>query len=215
MPLLEKSKIVFIGDSITDTGRKEDRQGIGYGYVRLLHDYLMTEFPNSSPEIINRGTNGNRITDLAARWNPDVIDLHPDFVSISIGINDVWRQLDHPEMKQVYPDIFHEIYRQLLDLLKSSGAIPILMEPTIIEEDPGSPGNQKLKPYVDIVRQLAVQYDGFLVPTHQKFIAFLTGNHKEKLTTDGVHMTSLGNMLMAKTWLQSVLEQQEECRCSK
>ncbi|SDM90301.1 SGNH/GDSL hydrolase family protein [Sediminibacillus halophilus] len=206
MPVLEKSKIVFIGDSTTDTGRREDRQGIGYGYVRLLRDYLLTEFHDSSPEIINMGTNGNRITDLAARWKRDVIEQEPDFVSISIGINDVWRQLDQPEMEQVYPDRFHEIYRQLLDLLKSSAVIPILMEPTIIEEHPGSLGNQKLKPYVEITRQLAVQYDGFLVPTHQKFTAFLIGNHKERLTTDGVHMTSLGNMLMAKTWLQAVVE---------
>ncbi len=214
--MLGKSKIVFIGDSITDSGRQEDSQGIGYGYVRLIHDYLMTELNNSSPEIVNRGMNGNRITDLASRWKRDVIDQHPDFLSISIGINDVWRQLDHPAKEQVYPDRFHDIYRQLLDSLKPSRTIPILMEPTIIEEDPDSPGNQKLKPYVEIVRRLARQYDGVLVPTHHKFTAFLTSNSKEKLTTDGVHMTSLGNMLMAKTWLQTVLKQlQEEDRCSK
>jgi acyl-CoA thioesterase-1 len=42
------------------------------------------------------------VTDLVERWERDVISLNPDIVSISIGINDVWRQLDSPEIEQVF-----------------------------------------------------------------------------------------------------------------
>lgn len=93
------------------------------------------------------------------------------------------------------------MYRALLD--QSSGIRLILMEPTIIEEDPQSKGNQMLKPYVDIVRKLAEDCGAVLVPVHQAFTGYLREGSEYKLTTDGVYMTSIGNMLMAQTWLTS------------
>ncbi|MBS4200432.1 SGNH/GDSL hydrolase family protein [Bacillus sp. FJAT-49732] len=196
----DKARILFIGDSITEWGRNEDPEGIGIGYVRIIHDYLLTAFPSKELEIINKGIGGNRATDLQDRWEKDVLDLHPDYVSVSIGINDVWRQLDNPDMVQVYPEQFEEI---LAGLLEKTNAQLILMEPTIIEEDIHSEGNQKLIPYVEIVRKLAKNFDAILVPTHQDFIDYLKTGATYKLTTDGVHMNSAGNMLMAKSWLEA------------
>jgi len=39
---------------------------------------------------INRGIRGNRVLDLAKRWQADVLDLKPDVLSILIGINDTF-----------------------------------------------------------------------------------------------------------------------------
>ncbi|MCR2823022.1 SGNH/GDSL hydrolase family protein [Lederbergia panacisoli] len=196
----DKARILFIGDSITEWGRNEDPEGIGYGYVRILHDYLVTTFPEKKLEIINKGIGGNRATDLKNRWEDDVLALNPDYVSVSIGINDVWRQLDNPDMEQVYPEQFEEI---LTGLLEKTNAQLILMEPTVIEEDVNSEGNQKLVPYVEIVRALAKKFNAILVPTHQDFIDYLKSGTAYKLTTDGVHMNSAGNMLMARSWLNA------------
>jgi len=196
----EKARILFIGDSITDSGRNEDPEGIGYGYVRILHDYLVTAFPSKELEIINQGIGGNRATDLQDRWDKDVLALNPDYVSVSIGINDVWRQLDNPGMVQVYPEQFEEI---LTRLIEKTNAQLILMEPTVIEEDVRSEGNQKLVPYVEIVRKLAKKFDAILVPTHKDFIDYIKTDTTYKLTTDGVHMNSAGNMLMARSWLEA------------
>ena len=80
------------------------------------------------------------------------------------------------------------------------------MEPTVIQEDPESIGNQKLKDYVDIVRKLAKEYNGILVPTHESFLNYLNQKPTYPLTTDGVHMNSAGNMLMATTWLKACKE---------
>ncbi|QCK83060.1 hypothetical protein E5Z46_13115 [Geobacillus kaustophilus NBRC 102445] len=90
-----EGRIVFIGDSITESGRWRDPEQIGYGYVRLIRDYLITAYPHRSFDVVNRGVSGNRIPDLLARWERDVIDLQPDIVSISIGINDV-SHISHP-----------------------------------------------------------------------------------------------------------------------
>ncbi|MEH7255529.1 SGNH/GDSL hydrolase family protein [Neobacillus niacini] len=198
-----KQRIVFIGDSITWWGISEG-DDIGTGYVHLLHDYLKVSYPKRDFEIINKGISGNRVTDLADRWERDVITLNPDVISISIGINDVWRQVDSPEIDQVYPEQFEEIYESLLtSITAKTKASIVLMEPTVIEEDVQSLGNKLLIPYVETVHRLADKYNAIIVPTHQAFIEFLESSNDQPLTIDGVHMNSMGNMLMAKTWVQA------------
>ncbi|MFC2947757.1 SGNH/GDSL hydrolase family protein [Virgibacillus sediminis] len=200
-------RVVFIGDSITDAGRRTDPDQIGTGYVQLVHDYLLTSYPDKDWEILNRGVGGDRIIDLRERWQEDVLDLKPDVLSISIGINDVWRQLDEPNIEHVTPEQFEQIYGELLGKVKEeTDAKIILMEPTVIEEDPFATGNEKLKPYVDAVQRTAEKFDTVLVPTHDAFIHYLGAENGEKLTTDGVHMNQLGNMLMATTWIKAVKE---------
>src|SRR5690606_21645652 len=140
---------------------------------------------------------GNRIIDLYNRWNEDVLSQKADWISISIGVNDVWRQLDKPEIEQVFPDKFESIYRKLLDSIQQSiNSKVIMMEPTIIGEDIDSEGNKRLKSYVGIIKQLCSEYNTIHVPMHQAFITFLKQNSNKKLTIDGVHMNSLGRMLM-------------------
>ncbi|GGM39702.1 lipase [Paraliobacillus quinghaiensis] len=205
MRFKEKDKIILIGDSITDAGRRRDPDQIGEGYFQLLRDYYVTTYPKMKLNFINKGTDGNRVCDLQDRWTEDIIDQQPDWISISIGINDVWRRLDNPDIEQIYPEDFLSIYTELLIRVKEeTNAQIILMEPTIIEENIESKGNQLLVPYVNIVQDLAKQFDTVLVPTHQVFRKFLEVNPGYSVTTDGVHMTSTGNMLLMKTWIKAI-----------
>ncbi|PPA70369.1 SGNH/GDSL hydrolase family protein [Jeotgalibacillus proteolyticus] len=190
-------KVVLIGDSITDAGRREDPNGIGTGYVKHLYEELFKN--NKDWELINKGVSGDRVTDLEARWEEDVLKLNPDVLSISIGINDVWYQIDHPEMEQVTPDQFEAVYRSLLDKVPASTQL-ILMEPTIIEEHLGSLGNQGLVEYAEIVRFLAEEKGAILVQNYAVFMGTLANGNHPPLTTDGVHMTDAGSRLMADTW---------------
>ncbi|SEO59841.1 Lysophospholipase L1 [Amphibacillus marinus] len=203
---MERERYLFIGDSITEWGRFEDEEGLGNNYVRNIRDHLALEKPNQIPEIINRGIGGNRVTDLVARWQTDVIELAPNQLSISIGINDVWRQIDDSNIDQVMPEQFEELYRDLIK--QTNEKLPntriILMEPTVIEEQRDSKGNQLLKPYVEIVNKLAKEFRLTIVPTHQAFIDYLSKVPDCPLTIDGVHMSSTGNALMAKTWLDTI-----------
>jgi acyl-CoA thioesterase-1 len=205
MPFKAKDKIVFIGDSITDKGRKKDPLKLGSGYVRILHDYLTVQYPELSLKVINEGVSGNRVIDLEKRWRMDVLDHRPQWISISIGINDVWRQLDSPDAEQVYPDRFETVYRNLLkQTLELTNCRVILMQPTVIKEYTDSTGNCLLKPYVNIVDRLADEFNAVLVPTHQSFIEFIQCETGKDLTTDGVHMTTLGDTLMSSTWIKAL-----------
>ncbi|WP_226670391.1 SGNH/GDSL hydrolase family protein [Metabacillus litoralis] len=202
---MNKKRVLFIGDSITEWGRYEDQENIGTGYVRLIHDYFVTSYPSTQFEFINRGVGGDRISDLQARWQDDAIEIDPDYISISIGINDVWRQIDNPDLDQISPERFQEIYEELLSLVKSkTKATVILMEPTIIEEDTQAPGNQMLIEYLKVIYEVAKKFEVIVVPTHKAFIKYLESGNEYKLTIDGVHMNSAGNMLMAKTWINEV-----------
>jgi acyl-CoA thioesterase I len=189
-------KIIFIGDSITASGKNTDPERLGNGYVRMIKEVLP-----ENVKVLNKGVNGHRVTDLAFRWERDVINLEPDVVSVSIGINDVWRQLDSPDLNQVDVQRFEEVYRDLLSQLSRSTRL-VLMEPTIIEENLESEGNEMLISYVEAVRKLAVEFDAVLVPTYDVFIKHLKEHPEITLTTDGVHMKRKGNELMAQAWLK-------------
>ena len=112
MKIAANSKPVMIGDSITDCDRARP---IGEGgmmrwaRVASLVDALLktacTEpaevaVPTTNIRIINMGISGNTVRDLQARWQTDVLDLQPDWLSIMIGINDVWRQFDSPLQRE-------------------------------------------------------------------------------------------------------------------
>ncbi|GAB3796568.1 SGNH/GDSL hydrolase family protein [Virgibacillus kimchii] len=198
-------KIVFIGDSITEDERFQDADGLGSGYVRHIHDFFALRHPELSLQIVNKGISGNRVTDLQDRWEKDVMDEDPEWLSVSIGINDVWRQLDQPNIEQVSPAAFMDIYRDLLKRVKeNTQAKLIILEPTIIEENEHAEGNKLLKEYVAITSMLSKEFDAVLVPMHHRFMEYIKKFPDNKLTTDGVHMNSLGRMLMTMIWLESL-----------
>jgi acyl-CoA thioesterase-1 len=195
-------KILLIGDSITDCGRREDPDELGDGYVRVIADYCNVHYPESKLQIVNRGIGGDRVIELLERWERDVINEQPDWVSISIGINDVWRQIDHLD-RPVEIEEFTTTYDQLVKQTKQqTKAKLILLETTVIDEDLSSVGNQLLGRYNEFIRQLAAKHEAVLVPMNLAFKEYLQKPSRAKLTTDGVHMNSTGNLLMATTWLK-------------
>lgn len=189
--------LLFVGDSITEWGRHEDTRGIGSGYVNDLYKNFFSHYPDWT--VLNRGVWDDRIDDLEKRWDQDVLSIEPDVLSISIGVNEAWHQIDKPEKSQIKPDQFEAIYHRILQKLHPATVL-ILMEPTIIEENPLSKGNQLLLEYVEIVRRLAGQYDAILVPAHDVFIRTLQEDNHSVLTTDGVHLTDEGKKLLADAW---------------
>ena len=197
-------KLLFIGDSITDCGRRQDADGLGNGYVRLIRDYLCANNPAESPVVVNRGVGGNKVTDLAERWETDVLAEKPDCLSVKIGINDVWHGLSDPS-RAVPLEVFVQTYTDLLEKVKSvlSGCKIVLCEPSVISPPAPDGGNIALKPYVQAVGDLAKRFEAeALVPLHGAFLEAQETRPDIVWTTDGVHPTSAGHMLIALTWLR-------------
>lgn len=197
--------VLFIGDSITDAGRGDDPNGLGYGYVSIIAALTTAAYPERRIRFINKGVSGNRVVELRERWQRDVIDLKPDWVSISIGINDVWRRFDGRPHLAVPLNDFISIYRTLIeDTLRLTRANLILMETSVIGEDLENRPNRVLSPYNEAIRGFARNYDAILVPVNRAFRRAILSRPGFKWTLDGVHPNPYGHMLIALTWLKSL-----------
>ena len=92
MILGKNDKLLFIGDSISDYDRARPvGEGLfkawGTSYVADVGSLLCCMYPELNLRIVNMGISGNQIRDLDRRWQTDVLDLKPDFVSRRI---DAW-----------------------------------------------------------------------------------------------------------------------------
>jgi lysophospholipase L1-like esterase len=129
-----QQKIVLIGDSITDCGRRsEPFAPYGAGYVNFVRALLLARYPELGLEVVNRGIGGNTVRDLAQRWEEDVIAEQPDWLSVKIGINDVWRTMTGRQAEAVPLEEYRATYRALLERTRrETRARLILMEPYVI-----------------------------------------------------------------------------------
>ena len=110
---------LFQGDSITDASRVRDwDMSLGSGYATTIASIIGTKY-SGKLNFINRGISGNRIVDLYARIKSDIINLKPDYLSILIGINDVWHELSYQngvkaeKFEKVYSMLIEEIFEEL------------------------------------------------------------------------------------------------------
>ena len=202
------SKLLFIGDSITDCGRERpvaEGSGLGNGYVSLINALLGATCPQHALRIFNLGTSGNTVRDLAARWQTDVLDLKPDWLSIMIGINDVWRQFDSPLRTETHvtPGEYRETLGRLIQRTEPQLKGLILMTPYFIDLNQGDPMRAMMDRYSDVVRQLADEHAAVFVDTQAAFDAFLKTEHPMTLALDRVHPNQTGHMLIARAFLDA------------
>ena len=139
--LFEKNDtVLFIGDSISDYDRARPvGEGLfnawGQSYVACAGALLGCMYPELGLRVINMGISGNQVRDLKDRWQTDVFDLKPDWVSVLIGINDVWRQFDSPQMPETHvsPEEFEQTYEELIRETLPRVKGMILMTPYYME----------------------------------------------------------------------------------
>lgn len=194
------SRVVLIGDSITDAGRLADGElGLGHGYAARVAGRC----GRRGVEVLNRGVSGHRVVDLQARWDDDVLALAPDLVSIMVGVNDTWRRYDAGDATGA--EAFEVGYRDLLDRTRAGvpHAAIVLVEPFLVpvrEEQWG--WREDLDPKIQVVRRLAAAYGVPLVATDGPFAQAVatSGLGPQAWAYDGVHPTAAGHDLLADLW---------------
>lgn len=210
MKIQPDSKLLMIGDSITDCGRArplaDTPDALGTGYVSLINACLTAVMPQSRIQIINMGVSGDTVRDLAARWERDVLAHRPDWLSIMIGINDVWRQFD--TWPQTEPTIDLEEYRQtlakLIQTIRPTLQGLVLMTPYVIEPDRADPMRAKMDEYGAVVAELAGRYTAVFVDTQAAFDTVLTDFEPQSLAADRIHPNLAGHMILARAFLQAI-----------
>lgn len=190
--------VLFIGDSITDAGRRDDPDGLGFGYVRRVAEALALR--GDHRRIVNRGIGGDRIGDLAERWQTDVLDLAPSVLSVYIGVNDTWRRYDSGMPTAAAH--FESVYRGLLEEARAAFAPRlVLVEPYLV---PVAAEQREwlddLRGKRDAVASLATEFGAAFVPLHRILTVAAAHHGAAEIAADGVHPTALGAELIAESW---------------
>lgn len=211
--------ILFFGDSITDAGRNRDgslhMSTLGWGFVRVIADRLQGKEPEKY-EIINRGISGNRIVDLYARIKSDVWNLKPDVLSILIGINDIWHEINYGNGVEL--ERFENVYRMMLaDTIKVLPRTKIILcEPFVLA---GSATNAteeiperyerfcQVYQYAEVVKKLAEEFNLPFLPLQEKFTRAAQKSKAEYYLVDGVHPHVAGANLIAEEWIDLFQEE--------
>lgn len=204
--------ILFQGDSITDCGRSKDNDGyLGCGYPRLVQSALGLDAPGEY-RFINRGISGNRIVDVYARIKTDIINLKPDYMSIYIGVNDVWHELG--SQNGVATPKFEKIYSMLLDEVKEACPdIKIFLIAPFVLKGGGTYNAEDTSYYeafvrdvnekIEAVKRLGEKYDLPVIELQPAFDEALKSAKDSYWTADGVHPTAMGHELIKRLWLDT------------
>ena len=210
--LFEKGQtVLFIGDSISDYERARPvGEGLfdawGRSYVANVGSLLGCMYPELGLRVVNMGISGNQVRDLEARWETDVMSRKPDWVSVLIGINDVWRQFDSPYMPEthVLPEEFEATYARLIERTLPHVKGMILMSPYFMEPNRLDPMRARMDEYGAIVRKLAGQYSLVFVDLQAAWDALFVHMHPCNIAWDRIHPNQTGCMYIAKQFLAAV-----------
>lgn len=204
--------ILFQGDSITDAGRERTHQhpnsagSFGGGYAFSIASALLRHFAADEPLIYNRGISGNKVYQLAERWQADCFDLKPEILSILIGVNDYWhtRGGGYDGTVEVYENDFRKLLKETKEKLPNVQLVicqPFVLTGTsAVDESWLEPFSK----YQVAAEKLCKEFSGIWVPFQKVFDESLQYAPAKWWAPDGVHPSMAGAYLMAETWLQAV-----------
>lgn len=211
MKIHPNSTLVMIGDSITEGGRetpiREDTlESSGSGYVHFVHCLIAAADPSVRVQIMNMGVGGNTVRDLAARWENDVMAQAPDWLSIMIGINDVWRQFDLtvPKDQQITIGEYSDTLERLIAKIRPRLRGLVLLTPYYLEPDRTDPMRAMMDRFGEEVRRLAVKFQAEFVDTQAAMDLALREYSPAELAADRVHVNDVGHMILARAFLKAV-----------
>ena len=202
-------RIVFAGDSVTDMGSQNPVgeglfDNVGRGYVRVIENMLGVYYPEVYVRVTNSGISGHTSRDLLARFDRDVVALDPQWVSICIGINDVWRQFDCPAMVNDHVSLeeYESNVEEMILKVKDSVKGIFILSPYIIEPLREDMMRARMDEYVAVCKRLAEKHGCRFVDFQQMFEDYCKIRHSSYIAWDRIHPNQIGSTLMAKEFLK-------------
>lgn len=212
--LLEQNDIlVMCGDSVTDSC-KELRAGEnanqalawGKGYVYFTKILLDAYYPELNIRVINQGINGDTSRQLLARFDEDCVQKNPDWVTIMIGVNDIWRQLESAQIKErhVYIDEYEQNLCRMIEKLQDKTKGIILMKPFFMETNREDLFRRMVDNYGECMAKVGTKYGCSVIDTQNYFDKYLEKALTYALSNDRVHPNGTGHMVIAKALLNHI-----------
>ncbi|RZM28020.1 MAG: lysophospholipase [Pedobacter sp.] len=207
----DNAVILFQGDSITDGGRDRENQGynnlaaLGNGYVSLIAAQLLYSKPTKNLKIFNRGISGNKVYQLAERWEKDCLAIKPDILTVMIGVNDFWHTLTngYTGTAKTYRDDYIKLLTRTKDNFPDLHLI--VMEPFGLKgvkavDDKWYPSFLE---YQQITKEVAGHFNAAYIPLQDIFNQAAKTAEPAFWTRDGVHPTIPGSAIISRAWLSA------------
>lgn len=202
--------VLFQGDSITDAGRNKQQElpnnpwSFGVGYANHIGSWLLEEMPGKDLTIYNRGISGNKVFQLADRWEKDCLDLNPNVLSILIGVNDYWhfRNGNYDGTPEIYEKDFRKLLSRTIEALPDLKLLicqPFILTGTSAVDDSWV---EPFSAYQVIAKKISAEFGAIWVPFQEAFDRAIETAPPTYWAGDGVHPSMAGAQLMAKSWLE-------------
>ena len=173
-------RIAFLGDSITD----------GYTYPQLVRDSL-AKARKIDVLAINAGIGGDTMAGMQARLERDVLEHHPDLVTISAGANDA----GHGVTAQDY----EKAMRAAVDAILARNIKVILLAPVWWPHR----SRDRMDQYEQVIRKIAAQKKLPVAEVTRSMSADAAAGHPQ-LAADGVHPNYTGQRRIARAVLDAL-----------
>ena len=200
---VQKTKIIFFGDSITQAGVNKG------GYIDRIQNFINKGSLQQKYELAGAGIGGNKVYDLYLRMEDDVLAKNPQTVVIYVGINDVWHKTSSGTGTDL--DKYEKFYVAIIKKLQAKNIKVAVCTPTVIGEkkDNANPQDKDLNTYSDVIRRLAVTFNCVLIDLRKAFASYEQANNTDNkesglLTSDRVHLTDNGNQLAADEMIRGL-----------
>lgn len=212
MNMKDHSIVVCVGDSVSDCGRTrpvgEGNGGLGSSYVQNLHAMLDSAYPMKHLRVINMGVSGDTSRQVRARYE-DILALKPDYVTLLIGINDVWRKYDRPDKSayvpvEEYTENIEWMIRQTMPVTKHM----LLLSPFFMNQSREDEVRIMVGQYHDAMRTLAEKYDLCFVDLQKEMDEYFRYNHYMVMSADAVHPNHVGHMIIAKALYRTLTKEE-------
>ena len=197
------TRLLCIGDSITDSHRLFVHPPLGDGYVQMLSQKLAE--PPHSFEITNCGVDGFTVQRLLEQVHSRYLPLNPDIVTILIGINDIGLMMNTDRTRAQQEKMMQEFslhYEALIQAFSPLGCRLILMEPFLfpwpLEYQTWLPLLQTMS---GIISDCARRNQLAFVPLHEDLNREGRRYGLDFITTDGIHLTAEGHRILAEKLL--------------
>ena len=204
-------RIVFAGDSVTDMGSDQPVgesmfDCLGHSYVRIIENMLCAWYPELRIRVTNSGVNGNTSRALLERFDRDVVNLEPQWASVCIGVNDVWRQFQMPAMFDwwVMPDEYEKNMEAMIRAIRARVKGLFILSPFYMEPLKEDLVRKRMDEYGEICRRLSEEHSCIFVDLQNAFDRYFSYPHRHScsIAWDRVHPNQIGATIIAREFLR-------------
>ena len=205
MILKKDSIFVVAGDSVTDCDRDFlaptwKSESLGNGYAYFLQAALTGFCPELNVQVVNRGVGGDTSAQLLERWQEDVLELQPDFISILIGVNDAWRHFDGHARTRELIDVagYQENCRRMIRSGLDCGAAMMVLSPFMLELNTADPLGSMVRQYAAAAREVAAEFHLPFVDLQAAFDQALSRRYTCNFSPDRIHPNEAAHMIILR-----------------